>query len=200
MVKKNNALIVFVKNTDTDHVKTRIAATEGAIKAKEIYTELVNHCKSLCSSLTDIDVIIYFSHHTEDESWPFIKKIQSGDDLGSKMSHAFEITLNDYHKVVTIGSDCPYLKKELIIEAFENLNKVDIVIGPAFDGGYYLIGLKKEFPEIFQGIEWSTNRVFNQTIDVAFFHSKSISTLEYLEDIDIIEDYLKWKRSTLISI
>lgn len=199
MIRRNNALIVFVKNLDADEVKTRIAAEKGEQHAKDVYNELLEECKNLCASLSDVDIKVYFSKHTEDKSWPYDKKLQQGNDLGSKMSNAFDSILAEYEKAVIIGSDCPYIHKTHIQEAFDNLNKTDVVIGPCTDGGYYLLGLKKLFPEIFEDVSWSTNRVFFETVEKALLHRKSISTLEYLEDIDLYEDYINWKKTIQIS-
>jgi uncharacterized protein len=191
-----NALIVFVKTGD--NVKTRIAQETDTNTAKAVYAALVNQSVALCSSLYDIDVLVYYSPEiSDDDLWNNVAKskhLQSGEDLGSKMQTAFEATLGKYDKAVIIGSDCPYITKDHLFMAFEALDKSDIAIGPAFDGGYYLIGMHTLLPELFESIQWSTDTVFYDTIDVVFSHRKSVQILERLNDVDHYTDYLEWKK------
>ena len=113
------------------------------------------------SSILDQEVL-------ENDLWDtttYKKELQVGRHLGAKMNHAFETCFKDkYHKVVLIGSDLYDLEASHIEEAFEKLEKKDVVIGPATDGGYYLIGLKKTYPEIFQNKNWGTSSVRKDTL------------------------------------
>jgi uncharacterized protein len=189
-----NALIVFVKNGS--NVKTRIANETNVETALSVYAALVNNCASLCTNLNEIDVLVYYSPEITDEDlWNSIaykKNTQAEGDLGNKMKSAFEQTLSIYAKSIIIGSDCPYITQNHIYSAFESLNKADVVIGPATDGGYYLLGMSRYTPQIFEGIAWSTQSVYYDTIDVLFSERKSVQVLERLSDVDHYSDYLDW--------
>jgi uncharacterized protein len=188
------ALIVFVKNTSA--VKTRIAAVAGSEKASMIYEELLNHTSKLCDSLDDIDVIVFYSSDFQSSDiWKGnaqSKHLQAVGDLGTKMNDSFLKILNTYSKAVVIGSDCPYITKKDIELAFDSLSIADVVIGPADDGGYYLIGMKRPMPYLFSNIEWSTSDVFSKTIDAIFLNNNSVQILRRYSDIDLYQDYINW--------
>ena len=115
--------------------------------------------------------------------------MQKGNDLGEKMKNAFkEILSLDYEKIVIIGTDCADLDENILNEAFEKLNEFDFVLGPANDGGYYLLGQKSSADELFEDIEWSTEKVLQQTIDKIDVRDKSYFLLKVLTDIDNISD------------
>ncbi|MCO1601963.1 TIGR04282 family arsenosugar biosynthesis glycosyltransferase [Desulfosporosinus nitroreducens] len=90
---------------------------------------------------------------------------QEGDNLGERTSQAFRISLQDYKFTVMVGSDLPHLTVRILQSAFEALEQHDVVLGPAHDGGYYLIGLKQFIPDLFTGINWGSSEVFRQTIE-----------------------------------
>lgn len=196
MAVSKNALIVFVKNGS--NVKTRIAQETDADTAMAVYAALVNQCVTLCSSLYDIDVLVYYSPEIRDnDQWNNVAKAkyqQSEGDLGARMKAAFEATLDKYKKAVIIGSDCPYINKDHLFMAFDALDKADLAIGPAVDGGYYLLGMHKLIPQLFESIKWSTDTVYYDTIDVVFSLRKSVQILERLNDVDHYSDYLEWKK------
>jgi rSAM/selenodomain-associated transferase 1 len=116
---------------------------------------------------------------------------QAGEDLGERMKNGFVEALSmNFKRVVLIGSDIPDLPLEFIEEAFTSLQEKDAVIGPALDGGYYLIGFKKETfsPRVFEGIHWSTESVFEKTLKVLQQEGLTVHTLQPLRDIDTVED------------
>ena len=193
-----SALIVFVKNSDADDVKTRIAREVGEAKALAIYEELLITCRSLCAKI-DVDVIVFYSHHiVSSDPWDNIAALkyrQMGLDLGERMVHAFQTCFLLYNKLAIIGSDCPYINTQTITTCFDALDKTDYVVGPAVDGGYYLLGMNSPEESMFKDISWSTNKVFSQTIDTIFAQKKSVAILDELEDIDYYNDYLKWKEN-----
>jgi uncharacterized protein len=196
-VRSNDVLIVFVKNVRHGNVKTRIAKTHGNDVAEFIYNELVAECQHLCKNLNVKSHVYYSEEIVENDGWDNIvseKHVQSKGDLGNKIEEAFSNSLYFHNKVVLIGSDCPYITKVLVEEAFTLLDKVDLVLGPTYDGGYYLVGMTKVLPHIFKDIFWSTDLVLQQTVDKAFENSNSLATLPYLGDIDLYQDYAKWKR------
>lgn len=184
----SNTIIVFAKNPEWGKVKTRLAATIGNDKALEAYKLLVKHTESVIES-TNIPVAVYFTTHIdEQELFCFAsgkKHIQIAGDLGAKMKQAFEEQFNAGHnKVVIVGTDCYELRKEHLIQAFKALNTNDVVIGPANDGGYYLLGMNSYIPALFDGIHWSTETVLDETITVMKKLNKQYTLLETLVDVD----------------
>jgi rSAM/selenodomain-associated transferase 1 len=121
----------------------------------------------------------------------FTKCLQTGDDLGKRMSNAFAEAFKTHQKVVIIGSDCAELSSEIVSEAFAALETHDFVIGPAEDGGYYLLGMSAFYPEVFDNIEWSTETVLPHTILNINNLGKNIAYVKTLSDLDNEED---WKR------
>lgn len=188
-------IIIFIRNPELGKVKTRLATSVGDDKALHIYVELLRHTREVCSEVV-CNRYLYYSdtiNHTDDWSDAlFIKRLQSSGDLGVKMQSAFEEVLNETDKVIIIGSDSPQISPDYINGAYEALDNHDVVIGPTYDGGYYLLGMKKMHKSLFQDIAWSTESVFDQT--VAKFNKESLSykVLDQLADIDYAEDWKKW--------
>ncbi len=192
-----HALIIFVRNPELGKVKTRLAATIGNEKALLIYKELLQHTFNISSETNAAKFIFYFNEPEENDIWDaegFTKKVQSPGNLGYKMKDAFTHLFNDgYEKIVIIGSDCFELTTIIIEEAFTLLEKNVAVIGPANDGGYYLLGLKKMLPYIFENKQWSTQHVYDETINDLTKNNISFHALINLTDVDTEEDWLKTK-------
>lgn len=191
-----NGIVVFVKNPELGKVKTRLAVTLGNERALEIYNKLLQYTREVLLSLSNVKKYIYYSSFVDNQDdWnneQFEKQLQSKGDLGDRMTSALKESLEKCQSIVIIGSDCPQLTSIHINNAFEKLKTQDIVIGPSHDGGYYLIGMNRLYPELFQGIEWSTNSVFQETIQKAKELNISFATLETLSDIDCEEDWVKF--------
>ena len=184
-----NLLIVFVKNAKLGHVKTRLAQTIGSEAALTIYKELIRTTQK-ATKQTQAEVHIYFSETVETSNWSASKlAIQHGSDLGARMRHAFLDSFDQgYKRVVLIGSDLPDITSAIINQAFDYLQTSEAVIGPAEDGGYYLIGLSKMQTTIFEDMPWSESDLFQKTVDLLWQHQISFETLETLNDIDTFED------------
>jgi uncharacterized protein len=185
-------LIIFFRNPELGKVKTRLAATMGDERALAIYYVLTTHTRNITHSLSCDKVIFYSEYVDKEDAWHnniYLKQLQDGADLGEKMERAFKWAFDKkYEKVCIIGTDCLELNKNVIELGFESLNLNDAVIGPAHDGGYYLLGLKKTYPELFKNKFWSTDKVTEETI--ADFKSLKISyyLLPTLNDVDTEED------------
>jgi uncharacterized protein len=121
---------------------------------------------------------------------------QSAGDLGQRLTAAVDEAFREAARVVVIGSDCPELTTEILVDAFAGLRTHDLVIGPAHDGGYYLIGLRVSRPELFRGIDWGGEQVFKQTMNAARALGLSVMKLPRLHDVDRPED-LQWAASLL---
>ncbi len=188
-MNKKNILIVFTRNPELGKVKTRLAKDIGAEKALMIYEILLEHTSKVIELLPCEKAIYYSEAIPKNDYWKtsYKKEVQVGADLGSRMCFAFEKSFDQgYAKAVLIGSDLMDLKEEHITKAFDALDESDVVIGPALDGGYYLIGLKNLNLSIFQHKNWGTNSVLNETL--ADLKNSNITLLESLNDIDTYDD------------
>lgn len=190
MAKEKNLIIIFTRNPELGKVKTRLAKTIGDKSALNIYTFLLNHTKNVTQNL-DCDKAVYYSEKIRDNDiWNetiYQKHLQSGNNLGEKMHNAFEHTFfKGYKKVIIVGSDLFDLEPEHINEAFSHLDKSDVVIGPAKDGGYYLLGMKALHSQVFKNKSWGTSTVLQDTLQD--FKKIDVHLLEELNDIDVYDD------------
>jgi rSAM/selenodomain-associated transferase 1 len=187
------ALIVFLRSPRKGKVKTRLAESVGSDKAYDIYLKLVRHTLDVVKTLSC--PIFFFIEGdlpvpSERLSSAFYY-LQSNGDLGQRMQEAFAIVRKKYAKAVIIGSDCPGLTQSILVQAFTELDADDVVLGPATDGGYYLLGCKKINPELWSGITWSSSSVLKETIQHCVNKSLTYSLLPELSDVDTLEDYKK---------
>ncbi|MFZ4543018.1 MAG: TIGR04282 family arsenosugar biosynthesis glycosyltransferase [Saprospiraceae bacterium] len=188
----SNALLIFIKNPELGKVKTRLAAGLGDEKALQIYLQLQEMTRNLALQLDCKRYLFYSDSIDHTDNWlteAFDKQIQAGGDLGQRMSRAFGSALMHHKKVVIIGSDCPEINVDIINTAFEKLDQNDIVIGPAKDGGYYLLGMKSFSPQLFEDITWSSNQVLHQTLDKIEQIGKTVDFCPILSDLDDIKDW-----------
>ena len=191
----DNGLIIFIKNPELGKVKKRLAVDVGDAKALNIYRALLEHTRNLCLEVNCYRFLYYFQELKEDDEWlieDFLKRKQPKGDLGEKMSDAFGHVLHSHSKAVIIGSDCPQISSSIINKAFTSLNNCDLVIGPTFDGGYYLLGMKSMHSDLFEDIEWSTDRVFKKTISKAKKIHLDLIFMPELSDVDYKEDWDKY--------
>lgn len=184
-------LMIFVKNLIPGMVKTRLAEDIGIDKALDVYMELVHHTHKITKKL-EVDKAVYYSEYVEIEDiWDngdYELNAQKGFTLGEKMSTAFDEAFDSYQKVVIIGSDCYELSSKLIKKAFEMLEENDVVVGPAKDGGYYLLGMKEYLPQLFEGKDYSHKNVFSELMESAEELELSVYQLPTLSDVDTFED------------
>lgn len=190
-----SAIIIFIKNIEKGKVKTRLAATVGDDQALKIYEALLGHTQKVVRAV-DAERFLFYSSFVEDEDeWSsdfFHKKVQSQGDLGSRMSDAFQEVLEKKEKAIILGSDCASLTPEIVKMALDKLDEYPFVIGPTFDGGYYLLGMNSFEPSVFENIEWSTETVFPKTLLRMASLEKRCFFLPQLSDIDYEEDWVKY--------
>ena len=151
------ALIIFIKNPELGKAKTRLAQSVGNIEALRIYKLLLAHTRKISSSV-DADRYLFYHNEIWEDEWPdskYNKRLQSDGDLGNKMANAFSEVLQLNDKAIIIGSDCSQLSQDIIQDAFSRLDNADLVLGPTYDGGYYLMGMKKAHSSLFQNMTWS---------------------------------------------
>ena len=194
-----NNIIIFIKNPVLGKVKTRLAATVGDQKALEVYQRLLDVTRKTVTKVNAKYHLFYSDVIDMDDNWDiqdFDKYLQQGNDLGERMSSAFRniFSQNDasaLQKVVIIGSDCPALTPDILEMAFTILGDSDVVVGPTFDGGYYLLGIKEYNPALFENISWSTDAVYQETNDKSRELQLNIADLPTLSDIDNEADWNK---------
>ena len=187
----NRLLMVFIKDSSKYPVKTRLKTSIGKNKSIWVYNQILKKTALVLKNIkTDIAVFHYNSIISKNPFKNFSKwnKIQIGKNLGEKISNAFNWGFEKgYKKIIIIGSDLWDLNEEIINKSFLELNKNKVVIGPSIDGGYYLLGLNKKMPKIFEGIKWGTQSVLAETLKL-LEHEPYI--LPELNDIDTFEDLI----------
>lgn len=184
------ALIIFTRNPELGQCKTRLAESIGDESALEIYNYLLAHTAKISKNVNADRYVYYSKYIIKEDCWDvndFRKKLQQGNNLGEKMQNAFsDLFQMGYKKVVIIGSDLLDLDSEIIEEAYDQLEINEVVIGPATDGGYYLLGLKNLQAQLFENKKWGTDSVLNDTLKE--LQNTPVSLLKELNDIDIFDD------------
>ncbi len=196
------ALMIFVRNPVQGKVKTRLANTIGEKKALAVYNDLLAYTLNSTRGADCHKVVFYSDFVDNNDIWNqtvFNKKVQFGRDLGERMKNAFKTMFgHGFQKVVIIGSDCPEISPALIINAFGMLDYTDVVIGPATDGGYYLLGLKQMHDALFEKKSWSTSLILSETIGELNARSIPFLLLPELSDVDEEKDLLDNDKPRLI--
>jgi hypothetical protein len=191
MNPKKDLLIIFYRNPELGKVKTRLAATIGNEEALRIYIQLAHHTLAITQHLA-ADKVVYYSHFVDDNdiwSTHYAKKVQEGETLGDRMLAAFKWGFAaGYQNVCIIGTDCLELTSEIIQKAFVEMDTARAVLGPAKDGGYYLLGMNQLFNEVFKEKEWSTSTVAHDTIKDFLRLKVEYRLLPLLSDVDVEED------------
>ncbi len=194
------ALIVFTRNPELGKCKTRLAATIGDQSALDVYRFLLDHTVKITAPLR-ADVYVYYSEKIKEiDIWDttvFRKKQQQGHDLGAKMQNAFtEVFKMGYQKAIIIGSDMYDITTQDLEAAFSTLEDNNFVIGPAQDGGYYLLGMKHLKPPLFKNKKWGTNTVLGDTLKDLELENMAIlaekNDVDYYEDIKDIAVFKKF--------
>ena len=185
-----NLLLILTRNPELGKCKTRLAAKVGDKVALEIYKFLLDHTVSFTKDL-DVEKWVYYSEDIwKKDIWDqriYQKKLQVGTDLGKRMLNAFQEGFHSgFEKIIIIGSDMYHLSQADLEEAFLRLEEYDYVVGPAEDGGYYLLGMKSLKKEVFQNKSWGTDTVLSDTLKD--LESGSIFMLPEKNDVDYYED------------
>ena len=185
-----NLLLVFTRNPELGKVKTRLAKTVGNATALKIYIFLLERTRDIAIKVSADKAVYYSVKVRENDIWDasiFQKHQQVGEDLGIRMLHAFKNGFKaGYEKVMIIGSDLYDLTAETIENAFIALENNEVVIGPAEDGGYYLLGMNSLEEKVFKNKEWGTETVRKDTLED--LKDKKVFLLGELNDVDVFED------------
>jgi rSAM/selenodomain-associated transferase 1 len=199
--KLKKVLIIFIRNPVLGKVKTRLARTMGVEEALRIYRLLLDKTRAAVMGTTCERWLFYSDGvPTAETEWPrhlFVEHNQREGDLGLRMEDAFDRAFRGgAERVVIVGSDCPELSSHILEQAFAALDNVDFVVGPASDGGYYLLGMKVFEPAVFSGMVWSTEEVLAQTLERVRAMGKSYLLLPTLADIDEASDWEAYQQRT----
>ncbi|MDZ8136977.1 MAG: TIGR04282 family arsenosugar biosynthesis glycosyltransferase [Nostoc sp. DedQUE04] len=197
-------LIIFTRYPEPGRTKTRLIPALGNVGAANLQRKMTEHTIFQVQELQKaIDIFVEVRFAGGDlqlmQDWlglDLIYQSQGEGDLGLRMARSLcDAFQSGAEKVIIIGTDCPGVNAQILATAFEKLNAFDLVLGPAIDGGYYLIGLRQPIPELFVNIEWGTAQVFQKTVDIAQKLNLSYADLLPLADVDRPEDLLIWEQA-----
>lgn len=199
---RGSRICILTRYPRLGEVKTRLSPPLTAEEALALHDRLTRHTLRRARALSatgearvEVRTDAAFPHVAHD--WlggGFKSRYQGEGDLGDRIRLAFGDAFGrGERRVVVVGSDCPRLTSALLREAFERLERADVVVGPAADGGYYLVGLRKQsakrsVPVLFSGVPWGTADVLDATLAIADEHGLSCAFLETLPDVDRFED------------
>lgn len=192
----NNTIVVFAKAPIPGEVKTRLTPFLTADKAAALHRHLIKHTLRTVASLPDYNIELWVgSQHSwwQELAVQYDLAVfqQRGENLGERMSFALESALQRSAQVVIVGTDCPAISPQYLQQAFDGIEQHGIVIGPADDGGYVLLGLNQPLPILFNKIPWGSADVFATTVARLQQAQLHWFELESLMDIDRPEDFIK---------
>lgn len=202
--KSGDLLIIFTRYPEPGKVKTRLIPALGEAGAAELHRQMTIHTLRLAKQLARrhlMRIEVHFDGANEPRlrqsfGADFRYRGQGEGDLGERLRRAFWGAFQQgMNRVIIIGTDCPGISVDLIARAFNELQNCDLVLGPAQDGGYYLIGLRTAIPQLFAEIPWGTAEVLEKTLKAAAAQSLATVMLETLADIDRPEDLPLWEET-----
>mgnify|MGYP003466280102 FL=1 len=196
-------LIIFSRYPEPGKTKTRMIPALGALGAAELQRKMTEHTLKTAIALKlsrNLAIKVHFAGGNIQsmmewlgEDFDYIPQVLG--DLGHKMHSSFERAFAlGSQRVVIIGTDCPDIEQTILTQAFDSLERHDLVLGVAEDGGYYLIGLNQPIAELFQNINWGTEQVLNQTQNIAQQLKLNVYYLPTLADVDRPEDLKIWQK------
>lgn len=187
-------LLIFLKYPTPGQVKTRLASALGNTAAADVYRTCVESTLRAMQGFRQEAVLwvaqaeaLQACRHWLGPEWNF--QAQQGDALGERLIHATDQAFTQTAgPVVVIGTDSPWLSAQTVEAAFGSLRRNDVVLGPSQDGGYYLIGLRRNLPGVFENVAWSTATVYRQTLENTKRLGLSVESLTMGYDVDTIAD------------
>ncbi|MEO1373296.1 MAG: TIGR04282 family arsenosugar biosynthesis glycosyltransferase [Cyanobacteria bacterium J06635_10] len=195
-------LIIFTRYPQPGKTKTRLIPALGVEGAANLQRQMTEYTLSKVKKLQELAAISFEVRFAGGDlqlmqNWLGTElnyQLQGEGDLGKRMENSFlSAFARGAQEVVIIGIDCPGVNVEVLTEGFERIQHCDLLLGPAVDGGYYLIGLKRVIGQLFTNIDWGTTKVLQQTVDIAQQLNLSIAYLQTLADIDRAEDLPIWQ-------
>ena len=196
----NSVLMQFAKAPVPGKVKTRLLPALSAQAACDLHCDLVRHTAGILldSGLGDVQIWVDDDLHNPlfhglMSAGVSAGLIQQGEDLGERMQAALATSLREYDAALLVGSDCPGLTPEYLGGALLALTEVELVVGPALDGGYVLLAMRRELPWLFGQMDWGGDNVLAETLRRAARNGVEVRLLEPLADIDRPEDLQYWR-------
>ena len=198
-----NHLLIFARHPELGRVKTRLARTLGDEAALAVYVELLGHTRAAAEALPGAHKTIWFADHAPtpaeaEAHWPgYDCRVQPAGDLGQRMAAAFgQAFAAGAEAAAIIGTDCPGLSTAHLAAAFAHLRDHDVVLGPADDGGYYLLGMRQVHAALFADKAWSTDAVLPATLADAARLGLRVALLPTLRDVDTEADLRAWRQNS----
>jgi rSAM/selenodomain-associated transferase 2/rSAM/selenodomain-associated transferase 1 len=202
-------IIVFTRFPEPGKTKTRLIPALGAEGAAHVQTQMTEHTLATIQEFkqhqlaaydaVSVDVRFAGGSYSLMQRWLGLQwqyTPQGDGDLGDRLRRAFQDAFEQgARSVLAIGIDCPDITVSILTEAFHHLTSHDLVIGPADDGGYYLIGLSKLVPECFHDIDWGTETVRQSTLTIAAELTLTVAQLQVLSDVDRPDDLPIWEHA-----
>ncbi len=204
----DSKIIIFTRYPEPGKTKTRLIPALGADGAARLYRQMAEHTVRVARKLIEtrgVSLEVRYNGAAKDtmSSWlgdDLTYREQTGNDLGDRMWLAFRDAFDDgFTRVVIVGCDCPGISTDILDAAVERLTNWDLVLGPANDGGYYLMGLQKPHQELFRNVAWGTDRVLGETVGIARYLQLSVIFVSALDDVDRPEDLLKFESERWIA-
>jgi len=203
----DRCLCVFARAPTLGLVKTRLAAELGPAVALAAHTELLEGTLERCVAPADYQTELWIAGLETDN--PVVAelirrfglglRVQWGGDLGSRMWNALEEKLKIGVRVLVIGSDCPDIDRDYVLQGFGALDQADVVLGPAEDGGYGLIGLRAAAEELFTGVRWGSDDVVRTTLERAELGGLRVRLLKGIYDVDTLSDWQRYRDESTAS-
>lgn len=199
-MRQHDTLGLFAKHWTAARVKTRLGGDIGQSAANRIYRSFLKVAADRWRSVADRRIVAFWPpdrladfQELFGADWQFVPQVSG--DLGARMKNFFADQLKDFRsRVVLIGSDSPTLPPATVRRAFDALGHSDTVLGPASDGGYYLVGATKSVPPIFDNVDWSQPTVWRQTIESLQHAGRLFATLDEWFDVDDLNDLRRLRR------
>lgn len=196
-------LIIFTRYPEPGKTKTRMIPALGDLGAANLQKQMTEYTVSQVKELqktVDVSCEVRFAGGNLQlmQDWlgvDLVYQPQGEGDLGDRMVRSFSDAFQSgSEQVIIIGTDCPGVNSQLLAKAFEQVCSYNLVLGPAIDGGYYLIGLRQPIPDLFANIDWGTPQVLQQTVSIAEKLNLSKIYLPALSDVDYPEDLPIWEQ------
>ena len=192
------SIALFARRPVPGQAKTRLSPSLPPELAAILYRGMLADALSVAQEAGTDRIALYWTGDTAEVPAFDIPagvdiRVQAGADLGERLTSAFaDLVGSPGDRAVAIGADCPDLDPATVREAFAALDQHDVALGPASDGGYYLIGLRRRAPELFRGVSWGTDRVLAETLQGAAREGLSVHSLDTLSDLDTPEDLVRF--------
>jgi rSAM/selenodomain-associated transferase 1 len=200
-----NRLAIFARIPTPGRVKTRLSPAIPLPIAAQLYRAMLTDALETAASSGTGKVSLFWDSIGDQSPGPALPdgvavRHQLGADLGERLASAFAVLLAEPgDRAIVMGSDCPDLGPAVLVEAFAALEERDLVLGPARDGGYYLIGLRRPAPALFEEVTWGTGQVLGQTLERAEGLGLRVARLAVLDDIDTPEDLVRFVARRCVS-